>query len=161
MRDLSDLEVKVIGECLRAAVEGPFFVWYRKVEEPDHPERDQAWKAKSPRHRVTTRERFERSGAEDWGEFQTIFGLTRDEVAEVAATWPAERGSEVTEVAVNNAMNNLLGYPHKCDHVWSDYMSVSRAELKTLFREWRRTGTRSGPPPDSQSAGEEYFHGLM
>lgn len=41
------------------------------------------------------------------------------------------------EVAVNNAMNNLLGYPHRFDHVWSDWLSVSRSELEEIFRRWR------------------------
>jgi hypothetical protein len=53
MSDLTDQERRVIGECLRAAVEGPFFVWFRKEAEPDDPAADEAWRARSPRHVVT------------------------------------------------------------------------------------------------------------
>ena len=140
MRKLTDLELRVIGECLRAAVEGPFFVWFRKEEEPGNPNADEAWRAQSPRHRVASRERIERMGAgEGWSEFPAIFGFTRQEVAKIAETWqhPCE-GTDV-EAAANSAMSNLLGYPHRCDHVWNDYFSVTRAELRLIYRNWRST----------------------
>ena len=69
---LSDDDVRILGECLRACVEGPFFP--------------------------------------DW-EFQTLFGLERSEVAEIAQEWPHSRHVN-SFIAVNNALANLLGYPH-------------------------------------------------
>jgi hypothetical protein len=47
---ISDEDAKIIGQCLRAASDGPFFP--------------------------------------DW-EFHTLFGLEREEVAAVAASWPS------------------------------------------------------------------------
>jgi PAS domain-containing protein len=160
MTDLTDLERRVIGECLRAAVEGPFFVWYPKEREPHDPAADEAWRARSRRHVVTTRERVERLGRESWGEFRAIFGLDRDEVARIGKEWPDRCEGEDVELAVNNAMNNLLGYPHRCDHVWSDYISVSPRELRDIYRRWRAR-SRTGPLPNARSPGEEYFFGLM
>jgi len=110
---------------------------------------------------VTARDRIERLGQEDWGEFHTIFGLTRDEVASVAQQWPDRCDGEDVELAINNALNNLLGYPHRCGNVWNDYISVSPSELRDLFRRWRSARSRSGPLPEARSPGEEYFFGLM
>jgi hypothetical protein len=96
---------RIIGECLRAAVEGPFFP--------------------------------------DW-EFSLLFGLERHEVAAVLASWPRTDDPEVRDLAVNNALNNLLGYPHKKMSVWSDYISVSPAEVAAVFRRWRGEGPGGG-----------------
>ncbi len=63
----------LLGRCLRAAAEGPYFP--------------------------------------DW-EFHTLFGLTRAEVATVAKEWPGVTDEATTHLAINNALNNLLGYPH-------------------------------------------------
>lgn len=160
MRDLTELEARVIGECLRAAVEGPFFVWFRKVEDPTDPAADAAWKALSPRHRVGSRERIERLGEEDWKEFALIFRASRDEVAAIAVAWSDVRDGTDVERAANNAMNNLLGYPHRCYEVWGDYISVSPIELRKIYRNWRKECSKLGPLPQSRSAGEEYFFGL-
>ena len=56
----------------------------------------------------------------DW-EFYTLFGLTRDEIRDVLATWPDlpkvipdgyDTAASVRTVAITNALANLLGYPH-------------------------------------------------
>src|SRR5271154_1760450 len=48
----------------------------------------------------------------DW-EFHTLFGLERDRVREIADAWPKQVAPpEEMTVAVNNSLNNLLGYPH-------------------------------------------------
>ena len=48
----------------------------------------------------------------EW-EFQTLFGVTRDEVREVRRSWPVETvESSVFKAAVIGSMNHLLGYPH-------------------------------------------------
>jgi hypothetical protein len=53
----------------------------------------------------------------DW-EFGTIFGIERGEVKEVLNAWPdVTEEDEVVSLVLNNAMNNLLGYPHGCEDV--------------------------------------------
>lgn len=46
-------------------------------------------------------------------EFIAAMGVTRDEAGSVAASWPESAASGHSFVTVNNALNNLLGYPHK------------------------------------------------
>jgi hypothetical protein len=48
----------------------------------------------------------------EW-EFQTLFGITRPEVSHVIEGWPVVHESrDVVHLAINNALGNLLGYPH-------------------------------------------------
>jgi hypothetical protein len=48
---------------------------------------------------------------------------------------------EIVAVAVSNSFNNLLGYPHRKDHVWPEWVSVDRAALRKLFdRLWAQGG---------------------
>jgi hypothetical protein len=55
----------------------------------------------------------------DW-EFHTLFGLERCVVRAIAHAWPEPPApTEEIELAVNNTLNNLLGYPHDQDAVWS------------------------------------------
>ena len=84
----------------------------------------------------------------EW-EFSTLFGLTRAEVQEVIQRWPVDDTSdEMAALAINNAINNLLGYPHRKEEEWSKYISVSREEVHSIFRKWR----------DDEVA--RYFNGL-
>lgn len=111
LHHISDSDGTLVGQALRAAVDGPFFP--------------------------------------DW-EFQTLFGLTRSEVRAVADAWPNVEWSRTEVVlAVNNALNNLLGYPHGQDSVWSEWISVSPRELDDLFCRLRG------------AVGERYFDRLM
>jgi hypothetical protein len=73
----------------------------------------------------------------DW-EFHTLFGLERSDVRAIADAWPegTAPAGKIT-LAVNNSMNNLLGYPHNEDAVWSRWISVSREELDDLLRRLR------------------------
>lgn len=158
MSDLTDLDRRVIGECLRAAVDGPFFAYYLKARDPASPAADAAWRA-GRRHILTTRETFDRLGPVDWSEFSALFGLDRDEVARIAREWPAHCAGPDIELAVNNALNNLLGYPHRCEDVWDDYISVSPGELSAIFRRWR--AARFGPATDGPGRKGDYFHGLL
>ncbi|MBK9944622.1 MAG: hypothetical protein IPP13_23750 [Kouleothrix sp.] len=72
----------------------------------------------------------------DW-EFHTLFGLERSEVEQIAFNF-----AESTEIdgavrlAINGAMNNLLGYPHGCDNQWHDWLSVTRHELSEIYELW-------------------------
>src|SRR5262245_15865777 len=45
----------------------------------------------------------------DW-EFELLFGLRREEVAVIAGNWPfVDQGDKSVRLAINNALNNLLG----------------------------------------------------
>lgn len=78
----------------------------------------------------------------DW-EFHTLFGRERQEVAAVLARWPDVDDSRRDDlVAVNNSMNNLLGYPHKCEDRWSEFIDASWDEVKRVFLKWRGEAPR-------------------
>jgi len=89
----------IIGECLDAAADGPFFP--------------------------------------DW-EFHTLFGLHKDEVRAIARRWPdVNWWDDDVRLAVNNALNNLIGYPHRAGGAWPDWISVPRDELPAVLARWR------------------------
>jgi hypothetical protein len=115
---LDEREREVVRECLRAAVEGPFFP--------------------------------------DW-EFETLFGLDREEVKHVLLSWPSlNEADESTALAINNSMNNLLGYPiGEGQDAWPRFISVSRAELARIFDKWR------GKPNGGSNAARDYFDNMM
>lgn len=85
-------------------------------------------------------------------EFHALFGLTRAEVRAVLETWPEppagevrgyESGEHVQRTAVNNALNNLHGFPHgEADRLVED-LGVTRAQLKLVLSRWR--GEPVGP----------------
>ena len=78
----------------------------------------------------------------DW-EFHTLFGLTRQEVERIVIDWAiVDRNSPIVILAINNSLNNLLGYPHKCDREWHDFISVDRKELRTIYFKWKGTKQR-------------------
>ncbi|HEY7403238.1 MAG TPA: hypothetical protein VIB39_06935 [Candidatus Angelobacter sp.] len=98
-------------DCLRAAVEGPFFP--------------------------------------DW-EFSTLFGLTRDQLKVIFSSWPnLDEADESVVLAINNSFNNLLGYPHRREDVWSEFVPVSAQELHKIFVKWKGRNI------------EKYFDGFM
>ncbi len=75
----------------------------------------------------------------EW-EFHSLFGLTRQEVEKVVKDWELiDKDSSIVVLAINNSLNNLLGYPHKCEQELHDFISISRQELKTIFSKWRKT----------------------
>jgi hypothetical protein len=99
LQALNNKEKRVVFECLRAAVDGPFF--------PD-------------------------------AEFHTLFGLHRHEVAEIVAAIPGiDDSDERVSLAINNAMANLLGYPHGKTAAWRQFVSVSESEVSRVFDRWR------------------------
>jgi hypothetical protein len=106
--NLSDDETKVLKECIKAAAYGPFFV-------DDGAKDDPYW------------------------EIRSLFGLTIEELRKIADTLPnLDLEDENVDLAINNSINNLLGYPHGCsDEVWSKYISVSEDELRRIFFKWR------------------------
>jgi hypothetical protein len=107
-QNLSDDEMGVIKECIKAAAYGPFFV-------DDGAKDDPYW------------------------EIHSLFGLTIDELRKIADTLPnLDLEDENVNLAIDNSINNLLGYPHGCsDEVWSKYISVSKNTLSNIYLKWR------------------------
>ncbi len=76
----------------------------------------------------------------DW-ESHSLFGLDRAEVESIAASFgPATPLSGDVALALNNAMGNLLGYPHRQEAAWSQWLSVTPIELQVIFLRWRASG---------------------
>jgi hypothetical protein len=69
----------------------------------------------------------------DW-EFHLLFGFDRSKVVEVAK---APQDDLQTQRIIGGAFNNMLGYPHKQEAQWSNWLSVSWDELHELERLWR------------------------
>jgi hypothetical protein len=102
MRGLDHREVQLIGNCLRAAADGPFF--------------------------------------EDW-EFATLFGLERAEVKRIAEEWPkVDADDAIVARAVQNSLNNLLGYPHGMDAELEATVPGSPAAIEEVLVKWRDAG---------------------
>lgn len=95
LQSFDSSDIALIGECLEAAVTGPFFP--------------------------------------DW-EFHTLFGLSREEVKAVRVGWPDNAADELTEIAVHNALANLLGYPHGQEQELREMVSVSQQRLSELAK---------------------------
>ena len=117
--NLSDEEIKAIKECIKAAAYGPFF-------KDDGAKDDPYW------------------------EIHPLFGLTIQELRKIADTLPnLDLEDQNVNLAINNSINNLLGYPHGCsEEVWKQYISVSKNELERIYLKWRGESL------------ENYFEGL-
>ena len=73
----------------------------------------------------------------EW-EFQTLFGLQRNEVAAIADSFSLTTALEgEVALALNNAMGNLLGYPHGQESAWREWLSVSPEQLQVIFAKWQ------------------------
>jgi hypothetical protein len=73
----------------------------------------------------------------DW-EFQTLFGVERSEVKIVLDAWPnIDETNESVFLAINNSMNNLLGYPHGLEREWSHYISAHPEDVARILQKWR------------------------
>jgi hypothetical protein len=79
----------------------------------------------------------------DW-EFQTLFGLDRAEVERIAQTFSsATQLTGSVSLAVNNALTNLLWYPHGQEACWSQWLSLTPGELEAVFRRWRTSNSEA------------------
>jgi hypothetical protein len=77
----------------------------------------------------------------DDDEFHTLFGLERHEVAAIAAAVPnIDDAEENVSLAINNSLNNLLGYPHNEEEAWASLIPASSAEVERIFEKWRNGG---------------------
>ena len=73
----------------------------------------------------------------DW-EFQTIFGLLRPDFAAIADRWPnLDDDDQDVRLAINNSLNNLLGYPHKWQKEWDAHFAFSWTDVRDVFVKWR------------------------
>jgi hypothetical protein len=72
----------------------------------------------------------------EW-EFRLLIGLERYEVERVLGAWPDRSNSDDQDLAVNNVLNNLLGYPHHEDDAWAAYISSERSEVASILARWR------------------------
>jgi hypothetical protein len=70
-------------------------------------------------------------------EFSIVFGLEKYEVAFVLNQWDRiDKNDCAVKLAINNTLNNLLGYPIVHREQWSAFISISEEELHDMFDEW-------------------------
>ncbi|WP_299371411.1 hypothetical protein [uncultured Kiloniella sp.] len=91
----------------------------------------------------------------DDGEFHTLMGLTLAETHLIAIAYPniqeaclespSARNSsndnlmaQLNSTAINNSLNNLIGYQKWSSCLWTKYISVSLDEVERIFKKWRR-----------------------
>lgn len=71
-------------------------------------------------------------------EFHTLFGLERDTVRRILEAWPVDdERDETATLAINNAMNNLLGYPHGCREQWDEFISAPPVKVRAVYQKWK------------------------
>jgi len=68
----------------------------------------------------------------DW-EFETLMGVSREEVRRVAREWPRQDGDPTQNDIAANALNNLLGYPHGKEREMESAVGSTAAELNALL----------------------------
>jgi hypothetical protein len=108
MSELSNEEIKVVQECLKAAAYGPFFI-----------DKDSKFGPFWEIHSI-------------FGLTMEELRAIADNFPNV------DMNAEDVKLAINNSFNNLLGYPHGCsEETWSKYISVTKKELYRLFAKWR------------------------
>ena len=75
----------------------------------------------------------------DDDDFHILFGLTRNELKTIVSSFSdIDDSDKLTKRAINNSLNNLIGFPHKKEEFWNEYISVSPTELKRIFKKWKK-----------------------
>jgi hypothetical protein len=74
---------------------------------------------------------------DDDDEFHAVMGVTRQQAAEVAETWPEPAANDLSFLTVNNALNNLLGYPHRQWRQLSRELGAGEREVAQALLSWR------------------------
>lgn len=80
----------------------------------------------------------------DW-ELQTLLAVTREELAAVVAAWPDATATtswesdpeRVQYIAVNNVLNNLVGYPHGRWASLTEELGAGPKDLVEVLQRWR------------------------
>ena len=71
-------------------------------------------------------------------EFATIMGVEVEVVHAILAAWPSiDESKDSVRLAVGNAFNNLLGYPHAFQSSWESRFTVAKPEVVRVFAKWR------------------------
>jgi hypothetical protein len=91
---------------------------------------------------------------DDDDEFGTVMGVSRQQAGETLAAWPNAAGHGMSFVAVNNALNNLLGYPHGLWHKLAREIGASESEVAHALMAWRDEDHRAG-------GGKDYFDAFI
>jgi hypothetical protein len=69
-------------------------------------------------------------------EFHALFGLQRSEFGAIFSKWPNVDWTDPdVDLAVNNTLANLLGYPHGKD--LASLVGADRDHLEALSQRWR------------------------
>lgn len=81
----------------------------------------------------------------DEQEFQTLFGVTREEARVVADNFPnvdeldsEPYGNDDSWLVINNTFANLIGYPHGMEAELYNQISVKPDQLQEIFDKWRK-----------------------
>ena len=73
----------------------------------------------------------------EW-EFPTLFGVSREEARAVLEQWPGvDETEEAVHLTINNALNNLWGYPHHERAAWDLMIGVEPDEVYRVLAKWR------------------------
>lgn len=73
----------------------------------------------------------------DW-EFSILFGITFKTLEQIVRDLPdIDESKNEVQLAINNSLNNLLGYPHGRHLQWSNYISVPPQEVARIYSKWR------------------------
>jgi len=72
-------------------------------------------------------------------DFISVFGVTKDDIKEIISRWP--NVDDLTEFkvarAINDTLNNLVGYPHNMDDLLFQCTGATRHEINYIFEKWR------------------------
>jgi hypothetical protein len=70
-------------------------------------------------------------------ELQTLCGLEAAYFTAVVDAWPLiDDALPDVFLAINGALNNLLGYPHGRDDIWESEIQAERVEVERIYRAW-------------------------
>ena len=74
-----------------------------------------------------------------------LIRLEHQEVADIAfGPIPLDDAREEVKIAINNALNMLTGYPHRCgEEVWRQFIHAPPGEVSRIRKKWKGTSTQS------------------
>ena len=72
----------------------------------------------------------------DW-EFQTLMGVERAQMRQVLAEWPDVSDHGIADLAVNNAIGMILGYPHNDWEAWRGFSDANPEDLQLTLARWQ------------------------